>query len=120
MLPGLRNVGRVKRIIYAETSWLIGDAAADTVLEYAVELARHDSAAAIDLVVLDAAGAEQTVRFLIGPSTMMMAESTGSAFPEPDNSVAVADMRERVEAMVHPPNAAASRERESMDYFGDL
>ena len=110
----------MKRIIYGETSWLLGDAAADTVLEYAVELARRDSASSVDLVVLDPAGAEQTVRFLIGPATMMMAETTGSAFPEPDNTAAVAAMRERVEALVHPPNVAATSERGSLDYFGDL
>jgi hypothetical protein len=110
----------MKRIIYGETSWLIGDDAADTVLQFAVELAQRDSAAAIDLTVLDAAGAEQTVRFLIGPATMMMAESTGSSFPEPDNTAALDGMRDQLDLMAHPPNAAGAGERGSTDYFGDL
>lgn len=110
----------MKRISYGETSWLIGDIAADAVLEYAVELARHESAASIDLVVLDAAGAEQAVRFLLGPATMMMAETTASSFPEPDNAASVTVMSERVESMVHPPSAAPSRDRGPLDYFGEL
>jgi hypothetical protein len=110
----------VKRISYGETSWFIGDDAADAVLDYAVELARHESAASVDLVVLDAAGAEQAVRFLLGPATMMMAETMASSFPEPDNAASVTAMGERVEALVHPPNVAASRERGPLDYFGDL
>lgn len=110
----------MKRIIYGETSWLVGDDAADTVLLYAVELAQRDSAASVDLTVLDGAGAEQTVKFLIGPATMMMAETTWSSLPEPDNSTAVDRMRELLELMVHPPNAAAAGERGPTDYFGDL
>lgn len=110
----------MKRIIYGETSWLIGDDAADTVLQYAVELAQRDSAASVDMVVLDGAGSEQVVSFLIGPATMMMAETTWSSLPEPDNTIAVDRMRERLELMVHPPNAAGAGERGPTEYFGDL
>lgn len=110
----------MKRIIYGESSWLIGDEAAETVMRYAVELAKRDAAASVDLSVVDGAGATQTVSFLIGPATMMMAETTRSSFPEPDNAAVVDDIRVRIDRMVSPPNAVATGERPLVEYFDDL
>jgi hypothetical protein len=95
----------VKQITYSDNSWLVGDDAADAIIEYAVLLARIESADAVQVAALGSDGQEQDVTFLIGPATMMTAETTESGLAEPDNSEAVADLRQRMGRITSPPHA---------------
>ncbi|MCU1440994.1 MAG: hypothetical protein JWP85_1991 [Rhodoglobus sp.] len=96
---------QVKQITYSDSSWLVGDDAADAIIEYAVLLARIESADSVRVAALGANGREQDVTFLIGPATMMTAETTESGLAEPDNSEAIADMHRRMGRITSPPHA---------------
>lgn len=93
----------MKSITYAEKSWLLGDAAADAVVEYAVLLAKTNSADSVDLQALSADGAPHLLTLVIGPATMMTAASEASVADEPDNEEAVAIIHERMRVITHPP-----------------
>jgi len=93
----------MKLINYGDTDWLIGDDAADLLLEYSVLLAKGGTADSVHMDVLSAGGEPQTVSMLIGPATMMTARPVSSDFAEPDNDASVADVRERIDAIVSPP-----------------
>jgi hypothetical protein len=111
----------MKRIGYGDSWWLCGDSAAETVLEYAVVLAKHESAASVDLNVLDVAGTRQVVSLLIGPATMMTAETTVSALPEPDNTGEIAIIRDEIRAILSPPpTAVGTPEPAPRSYFDDM
>ncbi|CAN5188968.1 hypothetical protein BH11ACT3_BH11ACT3_19790 [soil metagenome] len=88
----------MKSITYGEHSWLLGDEAADTLLEYAVVLARRGTADAVEMRAVDAEGRDQRVRFLIGPATMMTSEPSTSPLDEPENADTIAMIRERIDA----------------------
>lgn len=100
----------MKLLTYAEAGWLVGDDAAQALIDYAVALGRSNSADAIEMSALDEQGRPEVVTFLIGPATMMTAESTVSAFDEPENGRSVATIRERL-ARLQPPSPRPSTER---------
>jgi hypothetical protein len=105
-LPIIRNpaYGRTMKLInYGDTDWLIGDDAADLLLEYSVLLAKTGSADSVDMAVLSADGEAQEVSMLIGPATMMTARPVPSDLDEPDNAEPIADVRGRIDAIVSPP-----------------
>ena len=95
----------MKQITYSDSSWLVGDDAADVILEYAVLLARIESADAVGVRALGVDGQEQHVTFLIGPATMMTAETTDSGRAEPDNDEAIAEIYRRIGRITSPPHA---------------
>jgi hypothetical protein len=110
-------VDHVKLMRYGESEWLIGDDAADALLEYAVELARADSADSIEVAVLATDGRGIHLAALIGPATMMTAEDTDTPFAEPDNVDAVAGIRDRARLLVGHPIAGPT---EVVEAFDDL
>lgn len=93
----------MKSITYAEKSWLLGDAAADIVVEYAVLLARTNSADSVDVNALSPSGESHRLTLVIGPATMMTSASEENAGEEPDNEDAVAVIRERIRVITDPP-----------------
>ena len=94
----------MKLLRYGERAWLVGDATAEILLDYAAALARGGSAEHVSLRVLDINGTPEQLEFLIGPATMMTAEVVPEEFDDPDNSEADRSMRSRTDAL----NAAAS------------
>lgn len=93
----------MKLINYGDTDWLIGDDAADLLLEYSVLLAKGGTADSVEMAVLSAEGEPQRVSMLIGPATMMTARPVSSDFSEPDNGGPIAEVRSRIDAIVSPP-----------------
>lgn len=92
----------MKHITYANKSLLVGDEAADVLLEYAAVLARAGSGDQIILNAIGADGDEVAATLLLDPGISIMAESTTATFQEPDNSSAVAHMREQMRALTTP------------------
>jgi hypothetical protein len=92
----------VKHITYANKSLLVGDDAADTITEYAALLAQHHSADTVTLSAFGADGDDVEGTFVLGQGTVLMAESTHSSIPEPDNTDAVAQMREKIRRLTSP------------------
>src|ERR1700709_602410 len=95
----------MKHITYSDKSVLVGDEAADALLEYAALLGRKTSADTVQLAIIGPDGNEGVATFLLNSGAVIMAESTNSALPEPDNSEALAYMKERIASGNPPPSA---------------
>lgn len=107
----------MKLINYGDTDWLIGDDAADLLLEYSVLMAKGGTADSVDVNVLTSHGEPEHVSLLIGPATMMTARPMDTEFPEPDNAGTVADVRERIQAIESPPSVQPSEPDTVLDDF---
>ncbi len=86
----------MKHITYADKSLLVGDDAADTITEYAALLPAEGSADTVTLAGYGADGDDVEATFVLDQGTTLMAETTHSSIPEPDNADAVAKMREKI------------------------
>ena len=83
----------------AEKSLLIGDEAADLLLEYAALVAQIGGGDKVSLRAIGADGDEVTVGFLLNSGTVLLIEtSTGSALAEPDNHESIEYMRARIDS----------------------
>ncbi|WP_445443053.1 hypothetical protein [Clavibacter sp. km1a] len=108
----------MKHITYAEKSLLVGDAAADALLEYAAALASHGRGEQITIHAISSDGDEVEATFLLGAGAPLMAETTRSNLPEPDNSATVASIREELRRMEHPePVTGSDPAHDSGDYI---
>jgi hypothetical protein len=90
----------------ADKSLLVGDVAADTIVEYAALLAQQSSADAVELHVVSGDGDEVVATLLLNSGTSLMIETTHSALPEPDNTEAITYMRQKMQLIQSPPHAA--------------
>lgn len=104
-------------INYGDTDWLIGDDAADLLLEYSVLMAKGGTADSVDVNVLTSTGERESVRLLIGPATMMTARPVASELPEPDNAATLATVRERIDAIESPPSVQPSPAESVLDDY---
>jgi hypothetical protein len=95
----------MKHVTYAQKSLLVGDEAADTLTAYSALLARHHSGDTVTLAAYDADGDDVQATFVLDQGTNLMAESTHSSIPEPDNADAVRDMQKKMTALASPPLA---------------
>jgi hypothetical protein len=102
----------MKHVTYAEKSLLMGDEAAETLLEYARLLADNETSDTVTLTSISPDGNTVEASFLLTPSTILMVESTNSEVTPPDNSDAIAEMQERIDAIARPM-AAESESEES-------
>jgi hypothetical protein len=92
----------MKHITYADKSLLVGDEAADTLTEYSAALARAGSADTVTLAAYGADGSDTEGTFVLNQGTVLMAETTKSSIPEPDNTTAVTRMREKIARLTSP------------------
>ena len=86
----------MKNLVYGESSWLVGDEAADAVLAYAVLMAKDGIADSVDVVVLGPDGNQETTTLVLGPATMIQAQTTRSQLAEPDNAALIEYVTSRV------------------------
>ncbi|MGC5171663.1 hypothetical protein ACPW96_19830 [Micromonospora sp. DT81.3] len=93
----------MKHITYAQKSLLVGDAAADALTEYAAAVAAHATADTVTLSAYGADGADVEATFVLDAGVVIMAETTTSSIPEPDNDEAVEYMRSRTRMLNAPP-----------------
>jgi len=93
----------MKLLNYGDTEWLVGDEAAELLMNYSVLMARASTADSINVTMLDSHGEPQNLNILIGPATMMTSRETESAFDEPTNDAAVAEVRGKISAIEDPP-----------------
>jgi hypothetical protein len=108
----------MKHITYAQKSLLVGDEAADVLLQYAAFLAANGSADNVEIRGVGVDGEEVVATLVLGNGIDLMAETTRSVLPEPDNSAALAYMRERSSAI--EGTTARSPVPTSPSDFGDL
>jgi hypothetical protein len=103
-----RSVRVMKHITYAEKSLLVGDAAADALLEYAAALSSRGRGEQVTVHAISGDGDEVEATFLLGAGAPLMAETSRTSLPEPDNSATVASIREELRRMEHPEPVTAS------------
>jgi hypothetical protein len=75
----------MKHITYGDKSLLIGDEAADVLLEYAAVLGQHNTADDMVVHALGSDGDDVDATFLLGQGAPLMAETSTTRTPEPDN-----------------------------------
>ena len=101
------SLSAMKHITYAEKSLLLGDEAADTLIEYAAVLASHGRGDGITLRALSSDGDEVDATFLLTAGAPLMAETATTRLPAPDNAEAVALMRSRIDRWERPEAVSA-------------
>lgn len=81
----------------AEKSLLIGDEVASLLVQYAVLVAKSGSADAVQLHAVGVDGEEVIATLLLNGGTVLIAESTGSSLPEPDNGALADYLRSKLD-----------------------
>lgn len=105
----------MKHVSYADRALLMGDDAADTLLEYAWLIADSQRADTVTLKSISPDGNTVDASFLLDASTILMVETTTSEMETPDNSEVVQDMRDRIDAITRPVSVGA-QEPPDADY----
>jgi hypothetical protein len=110
----------MKHVTYADKSLLMGDEAADTLLEYASALVNAGKADTVDVHAFGEDGQEVVATFLLETGAPVMAETTHTSMKEPDNWEAIAYMREHIERLTKEPPTIAHESADSLRSVGDL
>jgi hypothetical protein len=105
----------MKHVSYADKSLFMGDDAADTLLEYARLVADNERADTVTLSSISTDGNTVEASFLLDASTVLMVESTNSDVEAPDNTEAVQDIKDRIDAITRPVSVD-SQEPPYIDY----
>jgi hypothetical protein len=95
----------MKHVTYADRSLLVGDEAADALMEYARVLADNGRADTVVLSAMNADGNTVNATFLLSASTPVMVESTNSEVHPPDNEGVAQDIRDRIADITRVPTA---------------
>jgi hypothetical protein len=95
----------MKHVTYAEKSLLIGDDAADLVMEYASALANGGVSDIVRLNALGADGDEVVATLLLGQGAPLMAETSSTSLLALENTEAMEYMREKLKQLADPPDA---------------
>jgi hypothetical protein len=106
----------VKHLTYSNKSMLVGDEAADLLIEYAAILAHNGDADTVTLHVINQDGNETEAKFLLDTGAPLMAETVYSSMPEPDNSDAENYMREQIILRANPFPAPSADQPSSSGY----
>ena len=109
----------MKHVTFSDKSLLMDDETADALVHYAVLLATHGTADSVDVRAYGADGDSVTATMLLSEGASLMAETASSNLPGPDNTEALAYMRERMarlDAPNRPVEESASVASEFRDY----
>lgn len=87
---------RMKHVTTADKSLLVGDEAADLLLDYAALVAQLGRGDSVRMRAIGVDGEVVTVGFLLNSGTTMLIESSTSTLPEPDNAVVNGYLRARL------------------------
>jgi hypothetical protein len=96
-----RTVRRMKHVTFGEKTVLVGDAAADALIEYGAAVARTGSADVVRLRVVSASGEDAVATFLLDSGTSIVTETVSIDAAEPENRETVDRIRERLERLAH-------------------
>ena len=111
----------MKHVTFADKSLLMGDDAADTLLEYARLIADTHHADSVTLSSISTDGNTVDASFLLNSNTVLVTESTNSDVEPPDNRAAVRDLQDRIDSITRPVTAQAEPPWAESDYdFPDL
>ncbi|PPG37690.1 hypothetical protein C5C36_12895 [Rathayibacter sp. AY1G1] len=111
-------MGGMKHILFADKTILVGDEAADALVEYAVALASKGAADTVEYTGIGADGGTVDATFLVNAAAALIVETTPSDLPEPDNAAEVARLRARIDALTgeHPVQPGDGELTSGADY----
>lgn len=89
----------MRHVTYSHKSLLVGNAAADLLIEYAAVLGRRSGSDVVTLRAIGADGNEVEASFLLNPSTVLMVETASTPASEPENRPAVDYLRLRIDEL---------------------
>jgi hypothetical protein len=92
----------MKELVIAGRAFLVGDVVADTVVDYTAVLARARTADVIELRAFTD-GRSVEVSVVLSAATPVFAQTSPSAFPEPDNADMVHYMRDAIRRLSPDP-----------------
>jgi hypothetical protein len=92
----------MKHVTFADKSLLVGDEAADLLTEYCAAVARAHTADTVTLSGYGADGSDVEATFVLDQGAVLMAETTRSSMPEPDNTETERAMRTKLEQLTSP------------------
>ena len=86
----------MKQLVVGGTTFLTGDDAADTVIDYTAVLAKGASADTVELRARTVDGRDVMVYFTLNSAVAVLAMTTPEKGPEPDNQSTVTRMRQAI------------------------
>jgi hypothetical protein len=86
----------MRHVTMGDRSLLVGNEAADLLLDYAALVAQLSRGDSVRMNALGTDGEPVAVGVLLNSGSSMLVESSGSVLPEPDNAVAIAYLRGRL------------------------
>ena len=89
----------MKHVTYSEKSLLVGDDAADLLIQYAALLGRRAGSDVVTLHAIGADGNDVDASLLLNASTILMVESASTSATEPQNQAAVDYLRLRIDEL---------------------
>jgi len=89
----------MRHVTFADKNLLVGDDAADLLLEYAAALSSVGKADTVRVAAISSDGDAVVATFLLNAGSPLMAETTHSSLPEPDNEEVAQYMRERIDRL---------------------
>jgi hypothetical protein len=92
-------------LTFADKSLLVGDAVADLLVEYTAVLAQRGEADTITLTAYGSDGQKVTAKFALSEGAALLAESTQTDLPDPENGEAESYLREQILQRTSPPPA---------------
>jgi hypothetical protein len=104
-------------VTFSEKSLLVGDEIAELLLEYAAALARTGGADTVKVKAYGADGDKVVAMLLLDEGAPLMAETTHSDLPEPDNADVTTYIREHLAAMAAPAPALPVEDPDDMASF---
>lgn len=86
----------MREVVYAGGSFITSDAIAETLLEYAAQLANADRAAKVQVPALDQFGQPFDVSLVVGPASQLLSEPVTNAATEPEGQEFIDDVNQRM------------------------
>ncbi|HTL40471.1 MAG TPA: hypothetical protein VL294_03265 [Pseudolysinimonas sp.] len=86
----------MREVVYAGGSFITSDAIAETLLEYAAQLANADRAANVHVPALDEFGQPFDISVVIGPASQLLSEPVINSAADPDGDGFIADVTQRM------------------------
>lgn len=95
----------MKHLKFSDKTLLVDDDTADALVRYATLLAIGGTADNVDVRAFGADGDEVVASMMLSEGASIIAETTHSSLPAPDNTALLDYLRERIELMENPPQA---------------
>ncbi|KZE92816.1 hypothetical protein AVP42_02080 [Agromyces sp. NDB4Y10] len=92
-------------VTFADKGLLVGDRVADLLVEYCAVLARHGDADTVQLNAYGTDGQKIVAKFALSEGAALLAESTETDLPDPDNEEAERYLLARIDRRTSPPPA---------------